>query len=69
VVCIISNGRAKIHPRTRALLTLLGVYQARVAKSTVSGKDVLAHLYKVCFTLMLVHFAAFTHHSFSIPHK
>ncbi|KAH8809363.1 chitin synthase [Xylogone sp. PMI_703] len=46
VVCIISDGRAKIHPRTRSLLTLLGVYQDGVAKSQVNHRDVVAHLYE-----------------------
>lgn len=46
VVCIISDGRAKINPRTRALLAGLGVYQEGIAKQQVNGKDVTAHIYE-----------------------
>jgi len=46
VVCIISDGRAKINPRTRAVLAGLGVYQDGIAKQQVSGKDVTAHIYE-----------------------
>jgi hypothetical protein len=47
VVCIVSDGRAKLNPRTKALLTLLGVYQDSVARGTILGKDVMAHVYEV----------------------
>ena len=46
VVCVISDGRAKINPRTRAVLAGLGVYQDGIAKQQVNGKDVTAHLYE-----------------------
>ncbi|KKA27949.1 hypothetical protein TD95_001190 [Thielaviopsis punctulata] len=46
VVCVVSDGRAKINPRTRAVLAGLGVYQEGIAKQTVNGKDVTAHLYE-----------------------
>ncbi len=46
VVCIVSDGRAKIDPRTRAVLAGLGVYQDGIAKQQVSGKDVTAHIYE-----------------------
>ena len=46
VVCVVSDGRAKINPRTRAVLAGLGVYQDGIAKQQVSGKDVTAHLYE-----------------------
>jgi chitin synthase len=47
VVCIVSDGRAKINPRTRAVLAALGVYQDGIAKQQVNGKDVTAHIYEV----------------------
>lgn len=47
VVCIISDGRAKINKRTRAVLAALGVYQEGIAKSQVNRKDVTAHVYEV----------------------
>lgn len=46
VVCVISDGRAKINPRTRAVLAALGVYQDGIAKQQVNGKDVTAHIYE-----------------------
>jgi chitin synthase len=47
VVCVVSDGRAKINPRTRAVLAGLGVYQDGIAKQQVNGKDVTAHIYEV----------------------
>lgn len=46
VVCVVSDGRAKINKRTRALLAGLGVYQDGIAKQQVNGKDVTAHIYE-----------------------
>ncbi|KAK7746332.1 Chitin synthase, class 2 [Cytospora paraplurivora] len=46
VVCIVSDGRAKINPRTRALLAGMGVYQEGIAKQQVNHKDVTAHIYE-----------------------
>jgi chitin synthase len=46
VVCIISDGRAKINPRTRAVLTALGAYQHGVARQKVNDRKVTAHLYE-----------------------
>lgn len=47
VVCVVSDGRAKINPRTRAVLAALGVYQDGIAKQQVNGRDVTAHIYEV----------------------
>ncbi|ROV93757.1 hypothetical protein VSDG_06983 [Cytospora chrysosperma] len=46
VVCIVSDGRAKINARTRALLAGMGVYQEGIAKQQVNHKDVTAHIYE-----------------------
>ncbi|VUC23737.1 unnamed protein product [Clonostachys rosea] len=46
VVCVVSDGRAKINPRTRALLAGMGVYQEGIAKQKVNDKDVTAHIYE-----------------------
>ncbi|KAK2747944.1 Chitin synthase, class 1 [Myotisia sp. PD_48] len=46
VVCVVSDGRGKINPRTRAVLAGLGVYQDGIAKQQVNGKDVTAHIYE-----------------------
>lgn len=53
VVCIMSDGRLKMHDRTKALLTLLGVYQERAElRSDFHFRGLEAHLYEVCFTLI-----------------
>ncbi|KAG6002949.1 Chitin synthase, class 3 [Claviceps maximensis] len=46
MVCIVSDGRAKINPRTKAILSGMGVYQEGIAKQQVNGKDVTAHIYE-----------------------
>ena len=46
VVCVVADGRSKIHPRTLAVLAALGVYQDGVAKNVVNGKPVTAHIYE-----------------------
>ena len=46
VVCVVSDGRAKINPRTRAVLAGMGVYQDGIAKQQVNGEDVTAHIYE-----------------------
>nr|POF01297.1 chitin synthase c [Quercus suber] len=46
VVCIVSDGRAKINPRTRAVLAAMGIYQDGIAKQQVNGEDVTAHVYE-----------------------
>lgn len=46
VVCVVSDGRAKINPRTQAVLAGLGIYQDGIAKQQVNGKDVTAHIYE-----------------------
>ena len=46
VVCVVSDGRAKINPRTRAVLAAMGVYQDGIAKQQVNGEDVTAHVYE-----------------------
>lgn len=46
VVCVVSDGRAKINQRTKAVLAGMGVYQDGIAKQQVNGKDVTAHIYE-----------------------
>ncbi|KAM0788848.1 hypothetical protein ACM66B_002933 [Microbotryomycetes sp. NB124-2] len=46
VVCIVSDGRAKINPRTLRVLGLYGAYQDGIAKDTIDGKDVKAHVFE-----------------------
>lgn len=47
VVCIVSDGRSKINPKTLNVLAAMGVYQDGVAKSVVNDKPVTAHIYEV----------------------
>lgn len=51
VVCVVSDGRTKINQRTLKVLTLMGVYQDGVAKDTVNGKDVQAHIFEYTSTV------------------
>ncbi|KAG0196219.1 Chitin synthase, class 1 [Mortierella sp. GBA30] len=46
VVCIVSDGRAKINPKTLNVLAAMGVYQDGVAKNIVNDKPVTAHIYE-----------------------
>lgn len=46
VVCIVADGRHKMSSRTLSVLATMGVYQEGVAKSSVQGKRVEAHLYE-----------------------
>ncbi|TVY53106.1 Chitin synthase 2 [Lachnellula cervina] len=46
VVCIISDGRQKVHPRTLDALAAMGVYQDGIAKNLVNQKEVQAHVYE-----------------------
>ncbi|KAJ3557459.1 hypothetical protein NP233_g11737 [Leucocoprinus birnbaumii] len=46
VVCIVSDGRSKINKRTLQVLTLMGLYQEGIAKDSVGGKDVTAHIFE-----------------------
>ncbi|EFY85782.1 class 2 chitin synthase [Metarhizium acridum CQMa 102] len=46
VVCIISDGREKIHPRTLDALAAMGVYQHGIAKNFVNNRAVQAHVYE-----------------------
>ncbi|KAL3963199.1 hypothetical protein ACCO45_000203 [Purpureocillium lilacinum] len=46
VVCVVSDGRSKINPRTKAVLSGMGVYQEGIAKQQVNGKDVTSHIYE-----------------------
>ncbi|KAI0596473.1 chitin synthase [Biscogniauxia sp. FL1348] len=46
VVCVVSDGREKIHPRTLDALAAMGVYQHGIAKNFVNHKAVQAHVYE-----------------------
>lgn len=46
VVCIVADGRNKVDARVLKVLQLMGVYAEGVAKDTVAGKEVQAHIYE-----------------------
>ncbi|KAI1322301.1 glycosyltransferase family 2 protein [Xylariaceae sp. FL0255] len=46
VVCVVSDGREKVHPRTLDALAAMGVYQHGIAKNYVNSKAVQAHVYE-----------------------
>ncbi|KAK5686606.1 Chitin synthase, class 2 [Elasticomyces elasticus] len=46
VVCIISDGRAKVHPRTLDAIAAMGCYQSGIAKNLVNSREVTAHVYE-----------------------
>ncbi|MCJ1366041.1 Chitin synthase, class 2 [Acarospora aff. strigata] len=46
VVCIVSDGRRKVHPRTLNALAAMGVYQDGIAKNLVNQREVTAHVYE-----------------------
>ncbi|KAF2455032.1 chitin synthase-domain-containing protein [Lineolata rhizophorae] len=46
VVCIICDGRQKVHPRTLDALAAMGVYQDGIAKNLVNQREVTAHVYE-----------------------
>ncbi|KAH9991839.1 chitin synthase-domain-containing protein, partial [Xylariaceae sp. FL0662B] len=46
VVCIVSDGREKVHLRTLDALAAMGVYQHGIAKNFVNQKAVQAHVYE-----------------------
>ncbi|RDW69515.1 putative chitin synthase A [Coleophoma cylindrospora] len=46
VVCVVSDGRQKINPRTLDALAAMGVYQDGIAKNLVNGREVQAHVYE-----------------------
>lgn len=46
VVCIVSDGRSKIHERSLALMSALGCYQDGFAKDEINDKKVVTHVYE-----------------------
>lgn len=54
VVCIVADGRKKVHPRVLDVLTLLGVYQAGDhMKSMLNNQPISAHLFEYTTTFGL----------------
>ncbi|KAG0165864.1 Chitin synthase, class 2 [Apophysomyces sp. BC1015] len=53
VICIISDGRDKVHPRVLDMLSAMGIYQEGIAKNVINGKEVESHLYEYTTQLSL----------------
>lgn len=53
VVCVVSDGRNKINKRTLQVLSLMGCYQEGIAKDSVGGKDVTAHIFEYTTSVMV----------------
>lgn len=53
VVCVVSDGRNKVNKRTLQVLNLMGCYQEGIAKDSVGGKDVTAHIYEYTSTAIV----------------
>ncbi|KAI9336630.1 chitin synthase-domain-containing protein [Zopfochytrium polystomum] len=46
VVCIVSDGRAKVNPLTLNVLSVMGCYMDGLAKASVNGHNVTAHVFE-----------------------
>ncbi|KAG0241687.1 Chitin synthase, class 2 [Actinomortierella wolfii] len=53
VVCVVADGRKKCHPRVLKVLAAMGAYQEGIAKDTVAGKPVTAHIYEYTTQVMI----------------
>ncbi|KAF9407665.1 Chitin synthase, class 1, partial [Podila epigama] len=53
VVCVVADGRTKCHPRVLKVLAAMGAYQEGIAKDTVAGKPVTAHIYEYTTQVMV----------------
>ncbi|KAI0233008.1 hypothetical protein L0F63_004064, partial [Massospora cicadina] len=53
VVCVVADGRTKIHPRTLKVLAAMGIYQDNISQTSVNGKPVTAHIYEYTTQVMM----------------
>ncbi|KAJ3744512.1 chitin synthase-domain-containing protein [Lentinula detonsa] len=53
VVCVVSDGHSKINKRALQVLSLMGCYQDGIAKDSVAGKDVTAHIFEYTSSVMV----------------
>ncbi|KAG0244115.1 glycosyltransferase family 2 protein [Mortierella sp. GBAus27b] len=53
VVCVVADGRKKCHPRVLKVLAAMGAYQEGIAKDSVAGKPVTAHIYEYTTQVMI----------------
>ncbi|SJM85692.1 related to Chitin synthase 1 [Zygosaccharomyces bailii] len=55
VVCVVSDGRAKVSEKALALLSALGCYQDGFAKDEINGKKVRMHVYEHTTMMNITH--------------
>ncbi|ORY46998.1 hypothetical protein BCR33DRAFT_715381 [Rhizoclosmatium globosum] len=46
IVCVVADGREKIHPRTLTVLGIMGAYQDGLIKTSVNGSPTTAHIFE-----------------------
>ncbi|KAI8612913.1 chitin synthase-domain-containing protein [Chytriomyces sp. MP71] len=46
VVCVVADGREKIHPRTLTVLGVMGCYQEGIIKTSVNNRPTTAHVFE-----------------------
>ncbi|PFH52304.1 glycosyltransferase family 2 protein [Amanita thiersii Skay4041] len=61
VVCVVSDGRSKINKRTLQVLSLMGCYQEGIAKDSVAGKDVTAHIFEYTSSVVVTETGEVSH--------
>lgn len=68
VVVIVSDGKSKINEKSKALLTLLGVFQEGIMQESVNNDKVNAHLFEYTTTFGIGKFDYNReNHSFTVP--
>lgn len=68
VVVIVSDGKNKINEKSKALLTLLGVFQEGIMQESVNDEKVNAHLFEYTTTFGIGKFDYNrANHSFTVP--
>ncbi|KAJ3042656.1 Chitin synthase, class 2 [Rhizophlyctis rosea] len=45
-ICVVSDGRSKVHPNVLKVLTVMGVYQEGLAQASVNNESTAAHIYE-----------------------
>ncbi|KAJ3025214.1 Chitin synthase, class 1, partial [Rhizophlyctis rosea] len=53
VVCVVADGRTKIHPRTLTVMGILGAYQEGVIKTSINNEEVAAHVFEYTTSVMV----------------
>ena len=68
VVCVIADGRQKIHPKVLNSLGIMGVYQDNIAKNSVNSVPTTAHVFEYTAQLCLdTELNARNHHQGMVP--